>query len=117
MSLPVDHWNNVYKEQAAKSKEYKGLKALRAIHSRSVLLLNSPSDQPWLGEASVFSRKNLEEFSGSRNRCHQNVSAMDHGARRHSCRVRLSCSLFAVARGLVSTLMGLGLFEEKAAGS
>src|SRR5258706_13558204 len=81
MSLPIDHWNNLNKQQAVKSREYKRLlESLQAIRPGSVLQLDGPSDQQWLSQllerGQRFSRTKVEHFLGSRNLCHQNASAI-----------------------------------------
>jgi len=81
MSLPIDFWNKVNQQQAAKNRQYKSLlHSLQAIHPSSVLLLRSPSDEPWLGQlldrGQLFSKNQLKSFRGTRKRCHQNASCL-----------------------------------------
>ncbi len=81
MSLTIDFWNKVNQNQAAKNQQYKSLlQTLQAIHPGSVLLLRTPSDEPWLGHlidrGQLFSRYRLKNFRGSHKRCHQNASCI-----------------------------------------
>jgi len=81
MSLAIDFWNKINNEQAAKNLQYKSLlQSLQAIHPSSVLLLRSPSEEPWLGHLTkrgqLFSRYKLKYFPGTYKRCHQNASCI-----------------------------------------
>jgi hypothetical protein len=81
MSLAIDFWNKINNEQAAKNLQYKSLlQSLQAIHPSSVLLLRSPSEEPWLGHLTkrgqLFSRYKLKYFHGTYKRCHQNASCI-----------------------------------------
>jgi hypothetical protein len=81
MSSHIDFWNKVNNKQAAKSQHYKSLfQSLQAIRPGSVLLLRTPSDEPWLGQlikrGQLFSRDKLKSFRGSHKRCHQNASCI-----------------------------------------
>ena len=81
MSSHIDFWNKVNHKQAAKSPYYKTLlQSLQAIRPGSVLLLRTPSDEPWLGQlikrGQLFSRDKLKSFRGSHKRCHQNASCI-----------------------------------------
>lgn len=81
MSLPIDFWNKVNQQEAAKNRQYKSLlQSLQAIHPGSVLLLRSPSDEPWLGQlldrGQLFSKNQLKSFRGTRKRCDQNASCL-----------------------------------------
>ena len=81
MSSHIDFWNKLNQKQAAKSPYYKTLfQSLQAIRPGSVLLLRTPSDEPWLGQlikrGQLFSRDKLKSFRGSHKRCHQNASVI-----------------------------------------
>lgn len=74
-------WNNVNQKQAARHRQYSRLlQRLQAIHPGSVVVLRTPSDEPWLAHlierGQLFSRDKLKNFRGSRNRCHQNASCI-----------------------------------------
>src|SRR5580765_7968941 len=81
MSSHIDFWNKVNNKQAAKSQHCKSLfQSLQAIRPGSVLLLVTPSDEPWLGQlikrGQLFSRDKLKSFRGSHKRCHQNATCI-----------------------------------------
>ena len=95
MSLPIAFWNKVNQQQAAKNRQYKSLlQSLQAIRPGSVLLLRSPSDEPWLGQlikrGQLFSKNRIKIFRGeSQQMPSKRQLHMDHGARLDSNGIRL----------------------------
>ena len=81
MSLRIDFWNKLNNKQAAKNQNYKSLlQLLQVIRPGSLLLLRTPTDEPWFGQlikrGQRFSTAKLRSFRGSRKRCHQNASCI-----------------------------------------
>src|SRR6266850_2504150 len=81
MSSHIDFWSKLNQKQAAKNLHYNTLlQSLQAIRPGSVLLLRTPSDEPWLGQlikrGQLFSKDKLKNFRGSHKRCHQNASCI-----------------------------------------
>jgi len=51
MSLRIDFWNKLNNKQAANNQHYKSLlQLLQVIRPGSLLLLRTPTDEPWLGQ-------------------------------------------------------------------